>query len=144
MADGAAGVIMISGAEAQAKKLCPEARIVAIAQTACEPIENGLASVSAIKMVLEKAKWSLQDVDLFEVDETCAAYAVLCIDILKLSLEKVNVSGGAVSLGNPLGASGVRMLVTLLSNLKRLGKNKGVVAVCAGGGIGLAIALEKC
>lgn len=92
---------------------------------------------------LEKAKWSAGDVDLFELNEAFAVQSVLIVEQLQLDITKVNVCGGAISLGHPIGASGGRVLVTLLHNLKRLNKTKGVAALCVGGGMGIAIAIEK-
>lgn len=86
--------------------------------------------------------WSVDEVDLYELNEAFAAQAVAVVDALKVKKEKVNITGGAIALGHPIGASGARVLVTLLYNLQRLKKSKGVAALCIGGGMGIAIAIE--
>lgn len=90
-----------------------------------------------------KANWSVDDVDLFEINEAFAVQSILVIEALKLDTSRVNICGGAISLGHPIGASGARVLVTLLYNLKRLNKTRGVAALCVGGGMGIAIAIER-
>lgn len=93
---------------------------------------------------LKKAGWSKDEVDLFELNEAFAVQSIICIKELKLDETKVNISGGAIALGHPIGASGTRCLVTLIYNLKRLQKKKGIVSLCIGGGMGIAMAIELC
>ena len=140
--DGAAAIVLCDGSYVKAKRLSPLAVIVACAQVGLEPIEMGLGPVGAIKAVLEKAKWSINDVDIFEINEAFAVQSVLVVDMLKIDSGKVNINGGAIALGHPIGASGARILVTLLYNMRRTMKNKGVAALCIGGGMGIAIAVQ--
>lgn len=143
MADGAAGVLLVSATQLCAKNILPQVRVVGMVQVGCEPIDMGLAPIIAIKSLINKIKWSVEEVDLYEIDECYAVHAILCIDMLNINLGKVNVSGGSIALGNPLGTSGVRMLVTLIHNLKRLKKHKGIATIGVEGGMGLAIAIEN-
>lgn len=91
---------------------------------------------------MEKASWSLNEVDLFELNEAFAVQSILVIKALNIDLDKVNINGGAIALGHPIGASGARILVTLLYNMLRLKKSKGIAALCIGGGMGIAIAVQ--
>lgn len=143
LSDGAAGVLLVSQSEITRKNIVPQARIVAISQIGCEPIEMGRAAIKAIETVCKKVNWSYDMIDLFEIDENFSVQAMICIDYLNLDLEKVNVSGGSIALGNPMAANGCRILVTLIHNLNRLDKNRGVAAVCIGGGMGIGIAIER-
>lgn len=93
---------------------------------------------------LKKIGWSAEDVDLFEFNEAFAAQSVAVLDALGIDKTKVNVNGGAIALGHPIGASGARILVTLLYNLRRAGKSRGIAALCVGGGMGIAVAIEIC
>lgn len=93
---------------------------------------------------MKKASWNLEDVDLFELNEAFAVQSIICVRELGVDSSKVNVSGGAVALGHPIGASGARCLVTLIHNLIRLKKQRGVVALCIGGGMGIAMAVQLC
>lgn len=95
-------------------------------------------------MQLQKIGWTVDDVDLYELNEAFAAQSIAVVDALKVDKEKVNICGGAIALGHPIGASGARVLVTLLYNLRRLGKSRGVAALCIGGGMGIAVAVEAC
>lgn len=140
--DGAAALVLADSAFCEKHKLKKLARIVAFGQGALDPIEMGLGPVIAIPEVLKKAQWTVDDVDLFELNEAFAVQSHICISQLGLPKEKINVSGGAIALGHPIGASGARVLVTLLHNLERLGKKKGVASLCVGGGMGIAVAVE--
>ncbi|KAF2894654.1 hypothetical protein ILUMI_11515 [Ignelater luminosus] len=141
--DGAAAVIVCSEAQMQAKNLVPLAKIVAFAQSGLEPIEMGLGPVNSVKEVLKKANWNKDEVDLYEINEAFASQSLIVLQQLGLDQSKVNVTGGAIALGHPLGASGARVLVTLIYNLQRLGLQKGIASLCIGGGMGIAIAIER-
>jgi len=140
--DGAAALVVMSAARAQALGLTPLARIVAQATTGLEPKMLLMTPVEASRKVAKKAGWNLQDVDLFELNEAFAVQAVAVIRELGIDGAKVNVNGGAVALGHPIGASGARVLTTLLYALKdRVGK-RGIATLCLGGGNGVALAVE--
>lgn len=143
MADGAAGVILVSGSHLKKFNVSPQVQVVGMVQVGCEPIDMTLASITAIQELLKKTKWSIDDVDLFEIDDSFAVQAMLCIDNLCIDISKVNISGGSIAFGNPLGASSARMLVTLIHNMKRLKKRKGIVSLCINGGMGIAVAVEN-
>jgi acetyl-CoA C-acetyltransferase len=140
--DGAAAVVLASEEAAKAQGLAPLATIVAHATHAQAPEWFTTAPVSAIQAVLAKAGWSVADVDLFEVNEAFAVVAMAPIKELGIPHEKLNVNGGACALGHPIGASGARLVVTLLHALKRRGGKRGVAALCIGGGEATAIAIE--
>jgi len=142
--DGAAAVIICNGIQVESLNLVPLSKIVAFAQTGLEPIEMGIGPISAIEKVLKIAGWTKEQVDLYEINEAYASVSLIAIQKLGLDSQKVNVAGGALALGHPLGASGTRVLVTLIYNLLRLGLNKGVASLCIGGGMGIAIAIESC
>jgi acetyl-CoA C-acetyltransferase len=122
--------------------LTPLARIVAHATHAMKPEDFTVAPVGAIEKVLSKAQWSKDDVDLYEINEAFAMVTMLAINKLGLDTDKVNVNGGACALGHPIGASGARIVVTLLHALKHHGKKKGLAALCIGGGEATALAVE--
>ena len=140
--DGAAAVVLASEAAAKAQGLAPLATIVAHATHAQAPEWFTTAPVAAIQAVLAKAGWTVADVDLFEVNEAFAVVAMAPIKELGIPHEKLNVNGGACALGHPIGASGARLVVTLLHALQRRGGKRGVAALCIGGGEATAIALE--
>lgn len=117
-------------------------RIVSWAQLAIDPSIMGVAPLYAIKKAVSKAKWNLNDIDLFELNEAFAAQSLAVIKELQIPIEKVNVCGGSIGIGHPIGASGCRILVTLIHAMKRLNKSKGVAALCIGGGMGIAICVE--
>lgn len=142
--DGAAAVLLASSEEVLKRNLVPQVKIIAFSEIGCDPMQMALAPVSAIKLVLKRANWSIDQVDLFEINEAFAVQAMLCVNILDIDLGKVNVSGGAIALGHPLGATGARIVVTLVHNMERLQKNRGVAALCIGGGMAVAIALQRC
>lgn len=142
ISDGAAALALTRQSVADAKGLKPVARIVALAAHAQEPKDFTVAPVGAITKVLEKAGWSVDDVDLFEVNEAFACVAMFAMHDLGIAHDKVNVHGGATALGHPIGASGARILTTLLGALKRHGKTKGVASLCIGGGEATALAIE--
>ena len=142
ISDGAAAMVLTRQSVAGAKGLKPVARVVAMAAHAQAPKDFTTAPVGAIKDVLAKAGWSLGDVDLFEVNEAFACVAMFAMHDLGIPHEKINVHGGATALGHPIGASGARIVTTLIAALKRHGKTKGVASLCIGGGEATAVALE--
>ena len=140
--DGAAALIVCSGDRAQARGWKPLARIVATAGVAQAPEWFTTAPVGAIQRLLEKTGLSVSDVDLFEINEAFAAVALAAIRDLHLDPAKVNVRGGAVALGHPIGASGARILTTLVHSLRHAGKRRGIAAICIGGGEATAMLVE--
>jgi len=140
--DGAAALVLASGEAAQANGLAPIATVVAHATHAQQPEWFTTAPVSAIEKVLAKAGWSVADVDVFEVNEAFAVVAMAPMKELGIPHEKLNVFGGACALGHPIGASGARLLVTLVNALKRRGGKRGVASLCIGGGEATAVAIE--
>jgi acetyl-CoA C-acetyltransferase len=142
ISDGAAAVVLARESVAKDKGATPLARIVAMAAHAQEPKDFTIAPVGAITKVLDKAGWSVGDVDLFEVNEAFACVAMFAMKDLGISHDKVNVNGGATALGHPIGASGTRIVVTLLNALKQKGLKRGVASLCIGGGEATAVAVE--
>lgn len=142
ISDGAAALVMMRLSEAERRGLKPIAKITATAAHAHEPKYFTTAPVPAMRKVLEKAGWSTKDVDLWEINEAFAVVPMIAIKELGLSHEIINVNGGACALGHPIGASGARILVTLLHALEARGGRKGVASLCIGGGEGTAVALE--
>ncbi len=142
ISDGAAAVVLTRQSVADAKGLTPVARIVAVAAHAQEPGRFTTAPIPAITRLLDKAGWKLADVDLFEINEAFACVAMFAMRDLGIPHDKVNVHGGATALGHPIGASGTRIIATLIAALKTQGKTKGVASLCIGGGEATAIALE--
>ncbi|MBS0276339.1 MAG: acetyl-CoA C-acyltransferase [Proteobacteria bacterium] len=142
ISDGAAALVLARADVAKAKGLKPIARIVAQASNAHEPKWFTTAPVGAIKKAMELAKWSKDDVDLFEINEAFANVPMIAMRDLGLDHAKVNVNGGATALGHPIGASGARIIVTLLNALKARGKKRGIASLCIGGGEATAVAVE--
>jgi acetyl-CoA C-acetyltransferase len=142
ISDGAAATVLMSADEAARRGLKPIARIVAHAGHAQAPEWFTTAPIKAIENVLEKAGWSIGDVDLFEVNEAFACVSMATMTDLGVPHEKLNVNGGAVALGHPIGASGARLVVTLLHALKARGGKRGIASLCIGGGEATAIAVE--
>ena len=142
ISDGAAALVMMSESLAKARGAKPLARIVAYASNAHEPEWFTTAPVGAIRKVLEKAGWKAADVDLWEVNEAFAVVTMAAMKDVGIAHEKVNVNGGACALGHPIGATGARIITTLIYALKNRGLRKGVAALCIGGGEATAIALE--
>jgi acetyl-CoA C-acetyltransferase len=143
LSDGAAALVVASAPRAQALGASPMARIVAQATSGLDPKHVLMTPVAAVRRVLAKAGWSIDTVDLFEINEAFSAQMVAVLSELKLDPERVNVHGGAVALGHPIGASGARILTTLLHALGRRELRRGVAALCLGGGNGVAIAVER-
>ena len=142
--DGAAAVVVMTAAKAKALGLKPLAKIVSYATSGLAPEVMGLGPVFATRKALERAGWSAADVDLFELNEAFAAQACAVNADLGIDAAKVNVNGGAIAIGHPIGASGCRILVTLLHEMQRSGAKKGLAGLCIGGGMGVAMALETC
>jgi acetyl-CoA C-acetyltransferase len=142
ISDGAAAVVLARESVAAAKGFAPVARLVAHAAHAQAPKDFTTAPVGAIRKCLAKAGWSIEDVDLFEVNEAFACVAMFAMHDLGIPHDKINVHGGATALGHPIGASGTRIVTTLIGALKRHGKTKGVASLCIGGGEATAIAVE--
>jgi acetyl-CoA C-acetyltransferase len=143
MNDGAAAVVLMSAERALELGLEPIATIRAQATSGVEPQWVMMAPVTGVKNVLARAAWQTEDVDLFELNEAFAVQAIAVTGELGLPLDKVNVNGGAVAIGHPIGASGARVLVTLLHEMQRRDAKKGVAALCLGGGNSVAMALER-
>lgn len=142
ISDGAASLILMSAGNAEKRGVKPLARIVAHASHAQAPQWFTTAPVDAIRKVMNKAGWTQKDVDLYEINEAFAVVAMAAIIQLELNPEQVNIHGGACALGHPIGASGARILVTLIHALKQQGKKRGVASLCIGGGEATAIAIE--
>lgn len=141
--DSAAAVLLMSGEEVSKRGAKPLAKIVGWAQSGIEPKVMGLGPVTAVEALLAKIGWSRDDVDLYELNEAFAAQSLAVLQCLKLDANKVNVHGGAIALGHPIGASGARVLVTLLYALQRTGGRRGIASLCIGGGMGIAMAVER-
>ncbi len=141
--DGAAAVLMMSAAKAAELGLTPMARVAGYALSGCAPEIMGMGPVSASQKALAKAGWAVEDLDLVEANEAFAAQALGVTRELKWDLNKVNVNGGAIALGHPIGASGCRVLVTLLHEMQRRDAKKGLATLCIGGGMGVALAVER-
>ncbi len=141
--DGAAAVLVMSESKASELGLKPMARIVSFASAGVDPAIMGTGPIPATQKCLQKAQWKIDDLDLIESNEAFAAQA-LCVDqALGWQRDKVNINGGAISLGHPIGASGARILVTLLHGMQRQSANKGLATLCIGGGQGIAMAVER-
>jgi len=141
--DGAAALVLMSASEAAARGLQPLARIASWAHAGVEPEIMGTGPIPASRKALEKAGWSVADLDLIESNEAFAAQALCVVRDLGLDPAKVNVNGGAIAIGHPIGASGARILTTLLHELKRSGATKGLATLCVGGGMGVAVCVEN-
>ncbi len=141
--DGAAAVVVMSAKKAAALGLTPLARIAAFGTTGLDPATMGMGPVSATRKVLTRAGWNAADVDLFELNEAFAAQACAVNKELGIDPAKVNVNGGAIAIGHPIGASGCRILVTLLHEMQRSNAKKGIAALCIGGGMGVSLAVER-
>ncbi len=141
--DGAAAVMVMTAQKAAALGLTPLARIASFGTTGLDPAIMGMGPVSASQRALARAGWKASDVDLFELNEAFAAQACAVNKALDIDPAKVNVNGGAIAIGHPIGASGCRILVTLLHEMQRSNAKKGLAALCIGGGMGVALTLER-
>ena len=139
--DGAAALVVAS--EAEAKKGTPLARIASYGWHGCDPSIMGIGPVEAVRVALRKAGWKLEDLDLIEANEAFAAQSLAVARELKFDMARVNVNGGAIAIGHPIGASGARILVTLLHEMKRRKARKGLATLCIGGGMGIALCVES-
>ena len=141
--DGAAAVVVASGKKAKELGVQPLARIVGFATVGLDPKIMGMGPMVAVRKVLDKTGWKKEEVDLFELNEAFAAQACAVNQELDLDTSKVNVNGGAIAIGHPIGASGARILVTLLHEMQRRGSKRGIAGLCIGGGMGVALAVER-
>ena len=141
--DGAAAVVLMSQNEAEKRNLNPLAKIVSWSTCGVDPSLMGSGPIPASKEALKKANWEIKDLDLIESNEAFAAQSLAVIKELGLEKEKVNVNGGAIALGHPIGASGARILVTLLHEMVRRNSKKGLATLCIGGGMGIAMCVER-
>ena len=141
--DGAAALVLMTAEEAAARGVAPLARIVSWAQVGVDPAIMGSGPIPASRKALEKAGWSADDLDLVEANEAFAAQACAVNKDLGWDVEKVNVNGGAIALGHPIGASGARVLVTLLHEMQKRDARRGLATLCIGGGMGIAMCVEK-
>ncbi|MFT3724187.1 MAG: thiolase family protein [Hyphomonadaceae bacterium] len=143
ISDGAAALVLMKESEAKKRGLKPLAKIVATAAHSHEPAYFTTAPVPAMKKALEKAGWKASDVDLWEINEAFAVVPMIAMKELGIGHDKINVNGGACALGHPIGASGARVVVTLINAMEQKGAKKGVAALCIGGGEGIAMAIER-
>ena len=141
--DGAAALVLMNRREAELRKIEPLVKIVSWATCGVEPSLMGLGPIPATNLALKKADWQINDVDLFEINEAFAAQSIAVIKDLKIPKEIVNVNGGAIALGHPIGASGARILVTLIHEMIKQNKSKGCATLCIGGGMGIAMCIER-
>jgi acetyl-CoA C-acetyltransferase len=141
--DGAAAVVLMTVEEASKRGLTPLARIASWAQAGVDPAIMGTGPIPASRKALEKAGWSAGDLDLIEANEAFAAQSLAVCNDLGFNPEKVNVNGGAIALGHPIGASGCRVLVTLLHEMQKRDAQKGLTTLCIGGGMGIAMCVER-
>ena len=141
--DGAAGVILMSAADAAKRGVKPLARIVSWATAGVDPSVMGTGPIPASRLALKKAGWTADQLDLIEANEAFAAQACAVNKELGWDTSKVNVNGGAIAIGHPIGASGARVLVTLLHEMQKRGAKKGLTTLCIGGGMGIAMCVER-
>lgn len=141
--DGAAGLVLMSAAKAASLGLTPLARIASYASAGLDPAYMGMGPVPAARKALERAGWKPQDLDLLEINEAFAAQACAVHQEMGWDTSKVNVNGGAIALGHPIGASGARILVTLLHEMQKRDAKKGIASLCIGGGMGVALTVER-
>jgi acetyl-CoA C-acetyltransferase len=141
--DGAAALMLTTLEEAKKDSLKPLVKIVSWSSVGVEPSLMGLGPIEAVRQAAKKAKWNLDDIDLFEINEAFAAQSIAVIRELNIDENKVNVNGGAIALGHPIGASGARILVTLIHEMLKQKKNKGCATLCIGGGMGIAVCVER-
>ena len=141
--DGAAAVVVMSAAKAASLGLTPLARIASFGSSGLDPATMGMGPVPASQKALQRAGWKASDIDLFELNEAFAAQACAVNKVLDIDPAKVNVNGGAIAIGHPIGASGCRILVTLLHEMQRTNAKKGLAALCIGGGMGVSLCVER-
>ena len=141
--DGAAALLLTTLEEAKKKSIKPLVKIISWASVGVDPTLMGLGPIEAVRKAVKKAKWNLNEIDLFEINEAFAAQSIAVIRELNIDEHKVNVNGGAIALGHPIGASGARILVTLIHEMIKQKKNKGCATLCIGGGMGIALCVER-
>ena len=141
--DGAAALLITNLNEAEKKDIQPLAKIVSWASVGVDPSLMGVGPIDAITKAVKLAKWNLNEIDLFEINEAFASQTIAVINGLGIDQNKVNVNGGAIALGHPIGASGARILVTLIHEMKKKSKKKGCASLCIGGGMGIALCVER-
>ena len=141
--DGAAGLLLMSYKRAKSMGLSPLVKIVGWGQAGVNPSIMGIGPIPAVKNALENTGWSIDDIDLFELNEAFAAQACACSHDLGIPSERLNVNGGAIALGHPVGASGARILVTLIHEMLKRNVSKGLASLCVGGGMGVALCVER-
>ena len=141
--DGAAALLLTSSEEAERKLMKPLVKIVSWSSVGVDPSLMGLGPIEAVREAIKKAKWNLDEIDLFEINEAFASQSIAVIRELGIDQNKVNINGGAIALGHPIGASGARILVTLIHEMKRQKKDKGCATLCIGGGMGIAMCVER-
>ena len=141
--DGAAAVVLMTHLESEKRNIVPMAKIVSWATCGVDPSFMGLGPIPASRLALKKAGWTIEDVDIIETNEAFAAQSLAVIRELGLPKQKVNVNGGAIALGHPIGASGTRILVTMLYEMNKRNAKKGLATLCIGGGMGIAMCIER-
>jgi len=141
--DGAAALLLTSLEEAEKRSIKPLVKIVSWSSIGVDPSVMGLGPIEAVREASKKANWNLDEIDLFEINEAFASQSIAVIRELGIDEKKVNVNGGAIALGHPIGASGARILVTLIHEMKRQKKDKGCATLCIGGGMGIALCVER-
>ena len=141
--DGAAALVLMSREEAELRSIEPLVKIVSWATCGVDPSLMGLGPIPATNKALKMAGWEISDVDLFEINEAFAAQSIAVIRDLKIQKEVVNVNGGAIALGHPIGASGARILATLIHEMIKQNKSKGCATLCIGGGMGISMCIER-
>ena len=141
--DGAAALLLTSQEQAEKRSIKPLVKIVSWSSIGVDPSVMGLGPIEAVREASKKANWNLDEIDLFEINEAFASQSIAVIRELGIDENKVNVNGGAIALGHPIGASGARILVTLIHEMKRQKKDKGCATLCIGGGMGIALCVER-
>ncbi len=141
--DGAAALLLTTTDEAKRRLIKPLVKIISWASVGVDPKIMGLGPIDAINKAVKRANWNLNEIDLFEINEAFAAQSIAVIRELNIDKNKVNVNGGAIALGHPIGASGARILVTLIHEMIKQKKNKGCASLCIGGGMGIALCIER-